>query len=142
MGPASRPESEDSPSRVTVTVTVCERIDNVCAFKLYRRVRLFEGGKPRPTAESSGPTRDIDINLRAQRRQRDLIDPAAALLGRTCSDFMPETACREAGDVLPDQRVFTLDADRFMKFQAMLDASPSETPMLRKLMATKAPWKP
>ena len=97
---------------------------------------------PTETSESSGQTRDININIRAKRRQRDLIDQAAELLGKTRSDFMLETACREAEDVLLDQRVFTLDAETFQKLQAMLDAPPSENPKLRKLMATKAPWEP
>jgi uncharacterized protein (DUF1778 family) len=95
-----------------------------------------------PPTESSGLTRDININIRAQRRQRDLIDQAAELLGKTRSDFMLETACREAEDVLLDQRVFTLDAETFHKFQAMLDTPPGENPKLRQLMATKAPWEP
>lgn len=95
-----------------------------------------------PTTETSGPARDIHINIRAQRRQRDLIDQAAERLGKTRSDFMLETACREAEDVLLDQRVFTLDAETFQKFQAMLDAPPSENPKLRQLMAAKAPWEP
>lgn len=94
------------------------------------------------TTKSSGPTRDININIRAQRRQRDLIDQAAELLGKTRSDFMLETACREAEDVLLDQRILTLDAETFQKFQAMLDAPPSENPRLRKLMATQASWEP
>lgn len=98
--------------------------------------------RPTETTESSTQTRDININIRAKRRQRDLIDQAAELLGKTRSDFMLETACREAEDVLLDQRVFTLDAETFQKFQAMLDASPSENPKLRKLLATKAPWEP
>ena len=98
--------------------------------------------QPIETSESSGQTRDININIRAKRTQRDLIDQAAELLGKTRSDFMLETACREAEDVLLDQRVFTLDAETFKKFQAMLDAPPSENPKLRKLMATKAPWEP
>lgn len=95
---------------------------------------------PTETSESSGQTRDININIRAKRRQRDLIDQAAELLGKTRSDFMLETACSEAADVLLDQRVFILDAETFKKFQAMLDAPPSDNPKLRKLMATKAPW--
>ena len=90
--------------------------------------------------EGSGLTRDININIRAKRRQRDLIDQAAELLGKTRSDFMLETACREAEDVLLDQRVFTLDAESFKKLQAILDAPPKENPRLRQLMATKAPW--
>jgi len=95
---------------------------------------------PNSTSESSGQTRDININIRAKRTQRDLIDQAAELLGKTRSDFMLETACREAEDVLLDRRVFTLDAETFKKFQALLDAPPSENPRLRKLMETKAPW--
>ncbi|PZN75495.1 MAG: hypothetical protein DM484_18470 [Candidatus Methylumidiphilus alinenensis] len=82
--------------------------------------------QPIETSESSGQTRNI--NIRAKRTQRDLIDQAAEFLGKTRSDFMLETACREAEDVLLDQRVFTLDAEEFKKFQAMLDAPPSENP--------------
>ncbi|MFZ4703659.1 MAG: DUF1778 domain-containing protein, partial [Candidatus Methylumidiphilus sp.] len=96
--------------------------------------------QPTETGNSGGQTRDININIRAKRNQRDLIDQAADLLGKTRSDFMLETACREAEDVLLDQRVFTLDAETFEKFQAMLDAPPSDNPKLRKLMATQAPW--
>jgi uncharacterized protein (DUF1778 family) len=96
--------------------------------------------QPIEASESGGQTRDININIRAKRTQRDLIDEAAELLGKTRSDFMLETACREAEDVLLDQRVFTLDAETFKKFQAMLDAQPSENPKLRRLMATPAPW--
>ncbi|MDX8129981.1 DUF1778 domain-containing protein [Methylomonas sp. OY6] len=98
--------------------------------------------QPIEPTESGSPIRDININIRAQRRQRDLIDQAAELLGKSRTDFMLETACREAEDVLLDQRVFTLDAAAFQKFQALLDAPPSENPKLRKLMATKAPWEP
>jgi uncharacterized protein (DUF1778 family) len=94
------------------------------------------------TSGNAGSTRYININLRAKRRQRDLIDQAAELLGKTRSDFMLETACREAEDVLLDQRWFTLDPEAFRKFQALLDSPPEKNPNLRKLMATKAPWEP
>lgn len=86
--------------------------------------------------------RDITINIRAKRAQRDLIDEAADLLGRARSDFMLETACCEAADVLLDQRVFILDAEAFARFQAVLEAPAGDNPKLRALMATKAPWEP
>lgn len=95
---------------------------------------------PITPTENSGPIRDTNINIRAKRAQRDLIDQAAELLGKTRSDFMLETACREAEDVLLDQRVFILDAEAFAQFQALLDAPPADNPRLRKLMVTKAPW--
>ncbi len=46
------------------------------------------------------------INLRASLKQKLLIDRAAELLGRTRSDFMLETACREAKMLLLDGRYF------------------------------------
>ena len=92
--------------------------------------------QPTETSQSGGETRDININIRAKRTQRDLIDQAAELQGKSRSDFMLEIACREAEDVLLDQRMFTLDAETFKKFKALLDAPPSDNPKLRKLMRT------
>ena len=80
------------------------------------------------------------INLRASRRQKALIDRAAETLGRSRSDFMLETACREAEAVLLDRRYFVLSADAFRKFSEMLDRPPRDNPKLRKLLSTKAPW--
>lgn len=80
------------------------------------------------------------INLRASRRQKLLIDRAAEALGRSRSDFMLETACREAESVLLDRRYFSLPEDQFRRFAAMLDRPPKENPKLRRLLETKAPW--
>lgn len=80
------------------------------------------------------------INLRALPEQRDLIDHAATLLGKNRSDFMLEAACERAQSVLIDQVFFSLDADQFQKFTAMLDAPPKPNAGLERLMAVKAPW--
>ena len=80
------------------------------------------------------------INLRASRKQKVLIDRAAETLGRSRSDFMLETACREAEAVLLDRRYFSLSADAFKRFTTMLDKPPSSNPKLRRLLQTKAPW--
>ena len=82
----------------------------------------------------------MNINLRASQKQRSLIDRAAAALGRSRSDFMLETACREAELVLLDRRYFTLDAAAFEEFTAMLDEPPASNPRLRRLLTEKAPW--
>lgn len=84
--------------------------------------------------------RDAAINLRALPEQRDLIDQAASLLGKNRSDFMLEAACDRAQSVVLDQVFFSLDADRFKQFTAMLDAPPDANPGLERLMAVKAPW--
>ncbi|HED16926.1 MAG TPA: DUF1778 domain-containing protein [Gammaproteobacteria bacterium] len=85
-------------------------------------------------------TRTAPINLRALDSERSLIDRAAAMLGKNRSDFMLETACREAENVLLDQRLFMLNETDFDSFMAMLDAPVKDNPALRKLMAHKAPW--
>ena len=48
-------------------------------------------------------TRTAPINLRALESQHSLIDRTVALLGKNRSDFMLETACREAENILLDQ---------------------------------------
>jgi uncharacterized protein (DUF1778 family) len=80
------------------------------------------------------------INLRATHKQKMLIDRAAEMLGRTRSDFMLETACREAETVLLDSRYFALSPEAFKRFTAMLDKPPASNPKLRRLLQTKAPW--
>ena len=80
------------------------------------------------------------INLRASQRQKLLIDRAAEALGRSRSDFMLDTACREAESILLDRRYFSLSEDEFRRFSAMLDSPPKDNPRLRRLLLSKAPW--
>ena len=82
------------------------------------------------------------INLRASRLQKALIDQAAQALGRSRSDFMLDTACREAEAVLLDRRYFVLSEETFQRFAAMLDKPPRDNPKLRRLLETKPPWGP
>ena len=84
--------------------------------------------------------RSETINLRASRKQKALIDRAADALGRSRSDFMLDTACREAESILLDRRYFLLPEDAFSKFVAMLDRPPKQNARLRRLLETKAPW--
>ncbi len=81
-----------------------------------------------------------NINLRVSRSQKALIDRAATALGRNRSDFMLETACREAESVLLDRRYFNLPEDEFRRFTAMLDKPPANNPRLARLLRSKAPW--
>lgn len=82
----------------------------------------------------------VSINIRAKARQRDLIDQAAARLGRSRSDFMLEASCNKAEDVLLDQAFFSVNAGTFAKFQELLDRPLPATYKLRRLLKTRAPW--
>lgn len=80
------------------------------------------------------------INLRVTPRDRELIDRAAATLGKNRSEFMMEASRQAAEDALMDRTAFRLDADQFSTFMAQLDAPPASNERLRKLLATPAPW--
>lgn len=85
-------------------------------------------------------TRTAPINLRALKSQRSLIDSAAKILGKNRSDFMLETACREAENILLDQRLFMLNEVNYDAFMLLLDAPVKDNIALRKLMSRKALW--
>jgi uncharacterized protein (DUF1778 family) len=83
--------------------------------------------------------RDVSINLRANQRQRALIDRAAETLGKNRSDFVLEVACREADAVLLDRRFFLLDEKAYKRFTAAPDKPPADNPKLRRLLGSRAP---
>jgi uncharacterized protein (DUF1778 family) len=86
------------------------------------------------------PARTAPINLRARPTERRLIDRACEILSKTRSDFMLETACREAENVLLDQRLFKLDSEAYSAFEAAINAPINENPALQALMSNTAPW--
>lgn len=89
----------------------------------------------RPETDSKGA-----INLRIEARTRQLIDEAAAILGKTRTEFMVESARQQAVDVLLDQRLFALDNKRFDAFVKVLDNPPAPGPKLRALLRRTPAW--
>lgn len=81
------------------------------------------------------------INLRIEAGTRRLIDDAAAALGKTRTEFMVESARRQAVDVLLDHRLFTLDPDRHDAFVHALDHPPEPGPKLAALMRRVPAWR-
>jgi len=95
---------------------------------------MIEKCKQRPA------TRSETIRLRATKGQKSLIDRAAAIQGRSRSDFVLEIACRAAESVLLDQRYFVVSETDFRRFSAMLDRPAKDNPKLRRLLETSPPW--
>jgi len=85
-------------------------------------------------------TRDLSINIRISQNQRDLIDRAATLQGKSRSEFMLESAHQRAQDVLLDRCFFDVDAEQFQQFMDRLDEPVMPNDNLRQLLTTKAPW--
>jgi uncharacterized protein (DUF1778 family) len=89
---------------------------------------------------SDNETRNVTINIRAKKNQRDLIDRAAEIQGKSRSEFMLDSAQKTARDVLLDQRFFGLDEVKFQQFVELLDEPPTHHERLHELLTTKAPW--
>jgi uncharacterized protein (DUF1778 family) len=81
------------------------------------------------------------INLRIEPGTRHLIDDAAAILGKTRTDFMIESARRWAIDVLLDQKLFALDSQRYDAFVHLLDNPPAPGPKLQSLLRREPAWR-
>lgn len=80
------------------------------------------------------------INLRALIIQKQLIDRAAALLHKSRSDFMLEAACKEAQNVLLDQRLFFVDEQKHQDFIKQLEAPLSKKLEFKALLKSRSPW--
>ena len=80
------------------------------------------------------------VNLRIETQTRQLIDDAAAVLGKTRTEFMIESARKVAIDVLLDQRLFVLDPERYDAFVHALDNPPAPGPKLRALLRRAPAW--
>ena len=91
-------------------------------------------------ADRSASDTKGSINLRIETGTRRLIDDAAAVLGKTRTDFMVESARRQALDVLLDQRLFALDSERFDAFMQALDNPPAPGPKLKALLRRPPAW--
>ena len=80
------------------------------------------------------------INMRVEPSQQALLTKAAALLHKDRSAFILDVACREAENVLLDQRLFQLNQEEFKAFEAALTAPMPENAKLKALLQEPSPW--
>jgi uncharacterized protein (DUF1778 family) len=62
------------------------------------------------------------------------------LRGQKLSEFMLESARRQAEETILDQRTFFLDDKAHARFLALLDAPPRASAKVRARFKRKAPW--
>ncbi len=80
------------------------------------------------------------INMRVEPSQHALLTKAAEMLKKDRSVFILDVACREAENVLLDQRLFQLEDEAFTAFEAALDAPVPDNAKLKSLLASPSPW--
>lgn len=84
--------------------------------------------------------KDATINVRVPARTRELIDAAAAMSGKSRTEFILESSTRSAEDVILDQTLFALGADGFRAFTDVLSNPNPPNEALKSLLRGKAPW--
>lgn len=80
------------------------------------------------------------INMRVLPEQRTLISKAAEMLNMDRTTFILNVACREAENVLLDQRLFRLNQNDYNAFETALMATPKPNAQLKKLLSEPSPW--
>jgi uncharacterized protein (DUF1778 family) len=87
------------------------------------------------------PARKEDvIQIRASADTKAVLNRAAALRGQKLSEFMLDSARRQAEEAILDQRIFSLDAKAHGKFLALLDSPTKSNKHLKALMTPKPAW--
>ena len=74
------------------------------------------------------------LNLRINPEERGLIDRAAALTGKTRTDFVLEAACHAAEEALLDRTIFTVSSEAYAQFLTRLDEPPKPNARLQRTM--------
>ncbi len=80
------------------------------------------------------------INLRTPAAQRELIDRAAQLQGKTRTEFMLEASREKAQQVLLDQTMFSVTPKQYKAFLALMEAPLADNAALQRLLARRSPW--
>lgn len=91
-------------------------------------------------AKTSDVARRGLVNLRMAAEDRNMIDRAAKIAGKTRTEFMVEAARRAAQETLLDASLIVVDGKTFDRFRKIFDAPVKPNERLRKLMNLKAPW--
>ena len=84
--------------------------------------------------------KDDVIQIRASAETKAILNQAAVLRGQKLSEFMLESARRQAEETILDQRTFFLDDDAHDRFLAVLDSPPKPSAKARVRLNRKAPW--
>jgi uncharacterized protein (DUF1778 family) len=104
--------------------------------RLMAQAVRSERRRGRPVAR-----KDELIQIRASAHTKAILNRAASLRGQKLSEFMLDSARRQAEETILDQRSFFLDPDAHDRFLAMLDAPPRPSKELRALMRRKPSWR-
>lgn len=82
--------------------------------------------------------RNTRLSLRTTQAKKRLLETAAARQDVTVSDFVLESACEKAEDILAEEKHFSLSPEKWKSFTAALDRPTQPKPRLKKLLADRS----
>src|SRR6266436_6055813 len=94
----------------------------------------------RAPSPSNRARRDDVIQIRTSAETKAILNRAAALRGQKLSEFMLESARRQAEETILDQRTFFLDDKAHARFVALLDSPPKPSAKVRARLSRTPPW--
>ena len=84
--------------------------------------------------------RNNTINLRVGEAQKEAIDRAAAIQGKSRTEFILDAAYQEATSFLLDRKFFLVDDEKFEAFERQLEATTPSHLKMKALLERSAPW--
>ncbi len=84
--------------------------------------------------------REHPLSMRLPEADIAVIDRAAALRGRSRTDFVREAAVRAAEEVVLEQTLVRMSEEGFAAFMEAVTAPAAPVPELVELFRRKAPW--
>lgn len=90
--------------------------------------------------KKDGTRKDDVIQIRASAGTKAILNRAATLRGQKLSEFMLDSARRQAEETILDQRAFFLDAKAYEEFLKLLDDPPKPSAELRARARRKRIW--
>ncbi|HEY0526299.1 MAG TPA: DUF1778 domain-containing protein [Stellaceae bacterium] len=89
---------------------------------------------------ATGNRKDHPLSMRLPDADLALIDRAAALRGRSRTDFVREAAVRAAEDALMEAGLVRMSEDGFAEFMAVLSAPEAPVAPMVEILRRPAPW--
>ena len=84
--------------------------------------------------------KDYPISMRLPEADVAMIDRAAALKGRSRTDFVRDAAVRAAEEAVMEQQLIRMTEDGFADFMAVMTAPVKVVPELVEVLRRPAPW--
>jgi len=101
---------------------------------------MVQAASARMGRKREAARKDEVIQLRASAETKAILTRAAGLRGQKLSEFMLDSARRQAEETLLDQRSFFLDPEAHERFLALLDTPVQPSAELRARMGRKPAW--